>query len=42
MDAGGAGSDRDHAAAENPFLTLALSGEHTGFTFEQDLAKAET
>jgi len=32
--------DRDHAAAENPF-TLALSGEHTGFTFERDLAKAE-
>ena len=39
-DADGAGPDRDHAAAENPF-TLALSGEHTGFTFERDLAKAE-
>ncbi len=39
-DADGAGSDRDHDAAENPF-TLALSGEHTGFTFERDLAKAE-
>ena len=23
-------------------FTLALSGEHTGFTFERDLAKAET
>lgn len=40
QDADGAGPDRDHAAAENPF-TLALSGEHTGFTFERDLAKAE-
>ena len=30
-DADGAGPDRDHANAENPF-TLALSGEHTGFT----------
>ena len=39
-DADGAGPDRDHANAENPF-TLALSGEHTGFTFERDLAKAE-
>ena len=39
-DADGAGPDRDHTAAENPF-TLALSGEHTGFTFERDLAKAE-
>ena len=39
-DADGAGPDRDHAAAETPF-TLALSGEHTGFTFERDLAKAE-
>ena len=39
-DVDGAGSDRDHANAENPF-TLALSGEHTGFTFERDLAKAE-
>ena len=39
-DADGAGPDRDHDDAENPF-TLALSGEHTGFTFERDLAKAE-
>ena len=39
-DADGAGPDRDHDAAETPF-TLALSGEHTGFTFERDLAKAE-
>ena len=39
-NADSAGPDRDHDAAENPF-TLALSGEHTGFTFERDLAKAE-
>ena len=39
-DADGAGPDRDHVNAGNPF-TLALSGEHTGFTFERDLAKAE-
>ena len=39
-DADGAGPDRDHDNAKNPF-TLALSGEHTGFTFERDLAKAE-
>ena len=40
-DADGAGPDRDHENASCPF-TLALSGEHTGFTFERDLAKAET
>ena len=39
-DADGAGPDHDDDDAENPF-TLALSGEHTGFTFERDLAKAE-
>ena len=39
-DADGAGPDRDHANAACAF-TLALSGEHTGFTFERDLAKAE-
>lgn len=39
-DADGAGPDRDHANAACEF-TLALSGEHTGFTFERDLAKAE-
>ena len=36
-----AGPDRDHENAACAF-TLALSGEHTGFTFERDLAKAET
>ena len=35
-----AGPDRDHENAACAF-TLALSGEHTGFTFERDLAKAE-
>ena len=39
-DADGAGPDRDHDDAACAF-TLALSGEHTGFTFERDLAKAE-
>ena len=39
-DADGAGPDRDHNDAACAF-TLALSGEHTGFTFERDLAKAE-
>ena len=39
-DADGAGPDRDHDNAACAF-TLALSGEHTGFTFERDLAKAE-
>ena len=39
-DADGAGPDRDHDNASCAF-TLALSGEHTGFTFERDLAKAE-
>ena len=39
-DADGAGPDRDHDDATCAF-TLALSGEHTGFTFERDLAKAE-
>ena len=39
-DADGAGPDHDHDDAANPF-TLAMSGEHTGFTFERDLAKAE-
>ena len=40
-DADGAGPDCDHDDAACPF-TLALSGEHTGFTFMRDLAKAET
>ena len=35
-----AGPDRDHENAACAF-TLALSGEHMGFTFERDLAKAE-
>ena len=39
-DADGAGPDRDHDDTACAF-TLALSGEHTGFTFERDLAKAE-
>ena len=37
---GRAGPDSDHDNASCAF-TLALSGEHTGFTFERDLAKAE-
>ena len=37
---GHTGPDRDHNDAACEF-TLALSGEHTGFTFERDLAKAE-
>lgn len=40
-DANGAGSDHDHDDAACSFM-LALSSEHTGFTFERDLAKAET
>ena len=39
-DADGAGPDHDHDDAACAF-TLTLSGEHTGFTFERDLAKAE-
>ena len=39
-DADGGGPDHDHENAACAF-TLALSGEHTGFTFERDLAKAE-
>ena len=39
-DADGAGPERDHENTACAF-TLALSGEHTGFTFERDLAKAE-